>query len=114
MLPRNARQAGVRSTGIGDEVPLEVSHDRVHADALISCRDGLGALKQNLLADVEGREERERSTRAKGVEQQRRLLGRARSELDQRVDPGQGGDLRREVLEDRAFGAASGSTRAGA
>ena len=67
------------------EVVLEVADDGVHGHRRVVAVHGRGRVAQRLLADVERHEARDRARVAERVEQDPRLVGRARTELDERV-----------------------------
>src|SRR5205807_1720808 len=86
------------------EVALEVADDGVYVDAWVLAFDRVGGVAQGRLAHVERDEAPKGSVRRERVQQQPRLLRRARAQLDERV----GGRARRDVAcvagEDRALG----------
>ena len=83
---------------------LEVADDGVNVDAGVLAFDRAGRVTQGRLAHVERDEAPKGSVRRERVEQQPRLLRRARAQLDERV----GGRARCDVsgvpAEDRALG----------
>ncbi len=90
------------ATLVGDllEMSLEVTHDAVHLDLGVLLCDGRARGTQGRLADLERHEPSELTGCGESIEQGPRLVGRARTELDQGVgtaDPGHGG---RFALED--------------
>ena len=91
VLPRNAttRRPPV---GMLVEMVFEVADDRVHLDAVVLAGDRRRGAPERLLADVEGNEATERARAGERVEQQARLLRRARTELDEGVGAGALGD----------------------
>ena len=83
---------------------LEVADDGVNVDAGVLAFDRAGGVAQGRLAHVERDEAPKGSAGRERVQQQSRLLRRARAQLDERV----GGRARRDVPcvagEDRALG----------
>ena len=82
------------------EMVLEVADDRVHFDAVVLAGDRGRCAPECLLADVERNEATQRARARERVEQQPRLLRRARAELDERVGAGLRGDRAGAFRED--------------
>ena len=84
-------------------MPLEVADDGVHLELRILARDRVRALDEHLLAHVERDEATQGSLGDERVQEEPRLLGRSRAQLDERLRACLGRDLGRPLLEDLAL-----------
>jgi hypothetical protein len=85
------------------QVAIEVADDAVQLELRILLRELLDARAQNGLAHVEGDEGREGAEVYERVEQEPRLVGGSRAELDQRLGTRRFCDCRRVLFENRTL-----------
>src|SRR6266498_4080252 len=87
------------------EVAGEVADHAVHVQRRVVGRDGGDRLAQRRLRNVQRDERAQRAMRPQRVEQQAGLLRRARAQLDQRLRPGDPGDVAGPAHQHRVLGA---------